>query len=86
VVHVERRQGRLVIRIVDRGVGMPKDVLARIGEPFFTTKSPGQGMGLGMFLARAVIEGVGGSLGHESSAEKGTTACVELPVDATVPA
>ncbi|HPH68105.1 MAG TPA: ATP-binding protein [Kofleriaceae bacterium] len=86
VVNVERRQGRLVIRIVDRGVGMPKDVLARIGEPFFTTKSPGQGMGLGMFLARAVIEGVGGSLSHESSAEKGTTARVELPVDATVPA
>jgi two-component system, sensor histidine kinase RegB len=82
-VHVERRQGRLVVRIVDQGVGMGEDVLARVGEPFFTTKSPGQGMGLGMFLARAVIEGVGGTLTFESSTERGTTARVELPVDAT---
>ncbi len=83
MVQVERRQGRLVICIVDHGVGMPQDVLARVGEPFFTTKSPGQGMGLGMFLARAVIEGVGGSLAMSSSADKGTTARVELPVDVT---
>ena len=83
VVQVARRQGRLVISIIDHGVGMPQAVLARVGEPFFTTKSPGQGMGLGMFLARAVIEGVGGSLVMASSADQGTTARVELPVDAT---
>ena len=52
----------LEIAIRDRGAGMPSEVMARIGEPFFTTKAPGRGMGLGLFLARAVIEGVGGSL------------------------
>jgi len=45
--------------------------MARIGEPFFTTKAPGRGMGLGLFLARAVVEGVGGSLQIDSPADGG---------------
>ncbi|MDQ3299735.1 MAG: ATP-binding protein, partial [Myxococcota bacterium] len=76
----------LAISIRDRGAGMPSDVLARIGEPFFTTKAPGRGMGLGLFLARAVIEGVGGSLQIDSRvadhpAGRGTEVRVLLPTD-----
>lgn len=70
----------VVIVIVDRGSGMDAELLARIGEPFFTTKAPGRGMGLGMFLARAVVEGVGGSLHLESAPGHGTTAQVTLPL------
>ena len=55
--------------------------LARMGEPFFTTKPPGRGMGLGLFLARAVIEGVGGSLQIDTDAG-GTDVLVTLPTDA----
>jgi two-component system, sensor histidine kinase RegB len=84
ILQVERIHGRLVLQIIDKGAGMPSDVLSRVGEPFFTTKSPGQGMGLGMFLARAVIEGVGGSLNIQSALHEGTTARVEVPADATV--
>lgn len=83
-VTVTRQQNRLCVAVVDQGVGMPADVLARVGEPFYTTKSPGQGMGLGLFLARAVIEGVGGSLEYQSRQGVGTTAQIELPVDAKV--
>ena len=73
---------QLTIAIRDRGAGIPRDVLARIGEPFFTTKAPGRGMGLGLFLARAVIEGVGGSLRIDSASRcDGTEVLVELPVD-----
>lgn len=72
---------QLRIEIVDRGPGMTPDVLARLGEPFFTTKSPGRGMGLGLFLARAVIEGVGGTLGILSQPGKGTTVTVALPTE-----
>jgi Histidine kinase-, DNA gyrase B-, and HSP90-like ATPase len=68
------------IVIVDRGSGMDAELLARIGEPFFTTKAPGRGMGLGMFLARAVVEGVGGTLSLESAPGHGTTAQVTLPL------
>ena len=81
----EGRTGRpaLAISIRDRGAGMPGEVLARIGEPFFTTKAPGRGMGLGLFLARAVIEGVGGTLQIDSRAGEGTEVRVVLPTDVT---
>jgi two-component system sensor histidine kinase RegB len=65
--------------IEDRGAGMPPEVLARVGEPFFTTKPPGRGMGLGVFLARAVVERQGGSLRLRSTVGEGTTAQLELP-------
>lgn len=71
----------LRIEIVDRGSGVAPDVLARLGEPFFTTKQPGRGMGLGFFLARAVIEGVGGTLGILSQVGRGTTVTVVLPTE-----
>jgi two-component system sensor histidine kinase RegB len=73
--------GTLEIAIRDRGAGMPGEILARIGEPFFTTKPPGRGMGLGLFLARAVIEAVGGTLEIDSTAGEGTEVLVSLPTD-----
>ncbi len=71
--------GKVWIDVQDRGPGMATDVLARAGEPFFTTKQPGEGMGLGLFLARAVMEGAGGVLQLESVVGQGTTATVALP-------
>jgi len=84
VVAIRAAEGAaLSIAIRDRGAGMPGEVLARIGEPFFTTKAPGRGMGLGLFLARAVIEGVGGTLEIDSRAGEGTEVRVVLPTDVT---
>ena len=80
--HVDAEQLDIVIR--DRGAGISRDVMARIGEPFFTTKAPGRGMGLGLFLARAVIEGVGGSLQIDSKSDGGTEVRVRLPIDVGV--
>ncbi|HET6411479.1 MAG TPA: ATP-binding protein [Anaeromyxobacter sp.] len=71
--------GRLHATVVDRGRGMPPDVLARVGEPFFTTKVPGEGMGLGLFLTRALAEQLGGELRITSSPGVGTEATIELP-------
>jgi two-component system sensor histidine kinase RegB len=71
---------RLVVR--DRGTGMAPDVLARAGEPFFTTKNGegiGRGMGLGLFLARAVLERLGGGLELDSASGRGTTVTLVLP-------
>lgn len=83
VVMVRGEGASLAITIRDRGGGIPADVLARIGEPFFTTKAPGRGMGLGLFLARAVIEGVGGTLQIDSEAGVGTSVRARLPTDAS---
>ncbi|MCL4224724.1 MAG: HAMP domain-containing histidine kinase [Myxococcales bacterium] len=71
----------LVIDIVDRGRGMSEALLARIGEPFFTTKQPGRGMGLGLFLARAVVESLGGAMTFDSREGEGTRVTVTFPVD-----
>ena len=81
LISVHRRGPTLAITVRDRGKGIPEDVKARIGEPFFTTKAPGRGMGLGLFLARAVVEGVGGSLQIDSADGGGTEVRVRLPTD-----
>jgi two-component system, sensor histidine kinase RegB len=69
----------LLVRTQDWGEGMPEDVLDRIGQPFFTTKEPGRGMGLGLFLSGNVIRRLGGTLEFSSQPGKGTTALVRLP-------
>jgi two-component system, sensor histidine kinase RegB len=77
--------GKLVIDIADQGEGMAPEILARIGEPFFTTKAPGRGMGLGIFLARAVFESVGGNLLIESRPGTGTRVSIVVPTVVSKP-
>lgn len=77
--------GTLGIAIRDSGPGMPPEVLARAGEPFFTTKDPGKGMGLGLFLARSVVERVGGGMVIDSEAGHGTVVEVKLPLSNASP-
>jgi two-component system sensor histidine kinase RegB len=72
--------GDLCVEVEDRGAGMTPEVLARVGEPFYTTKPPGRGMGLGLFLTRAVVEQLGGALELDSHAGRGTTARVRVPL------
>ena len=79
VVAATRAREGVIIEIIDRGQGMSTDVLAHAGEPFFTTKDPDRGMGLGLFLTRAVIEGLGGSLRIDSIPGQGTCATLTLP-------
>ncbi len=76
---------RLLLEVADRGAGMPPEVLARAGEPFFTTKAPGRGMGLGLFLARSLVESLGGSFALRSSAGRGTTVALGFPLATPLP-
>ncbi len=69
----------LVLAFEDRGSGMSAEALARAGEPFFTTKEAGRGMGLGLFLARTLVTQLGGSLDIDSSLGRGTRVVVRLP-------
>jgi two-component system, sensor histidine kinase RegB len=78
-VHVELEGARAKFEVVDAGHGMPADVLSRAGEPFFTTKIPGEGMGLGLFLTHTLAEQLGGSLELSSVPGEGTRATLRLP-------
>jgi two-component system sensor histidine kinase RegB len=69
----------VTLTVRDNGEGMSKEVLRRVAEPFFTTKEPGQGMGLGTFLARTFAERLGGALTYDSAPGRGTTARLTLP-------
>jgi two-component system sensor histidine kinase RegB len=78
------RAGELRIEVEDGGAGMSPEVLARVGEPFFTTKAPGKGMGLGLFLTRTIAERLGGGLNITSRPGEGTRVTLRLPADARV--
>ncbi len=65
--------------LIDTGVGMAPDVLARASEPFFTTKDPGQGTGLGLAMARGFAEQSGGGFSIASTPGVGTTVSLWFP-------
>jgi two-component system, sensor histidine kinase RegB len=75
--------GGVAFAVSDKGSGMPIDILRHVGEPFFTTKEPGRGMGLGIFLVRTLAERLGGRFTLESAPGEGTKATLILPVSAT---
>ena len=72
-----------VIRVEDNGPGIHQALLSRVGEPFFTTKPAGVGMGLGLFLTRTVLQNLGGDFALESLVNRGTTAILRLPIHST---
>jgi two-component system sensor histidine kinase RegB len=72
--------GKLRFTVQDSGTGMTPETLNRVSEPFFTTKGPGRGMGLGTFLVRVFAENLKGSLVFESEFNAGTKAVLELPL------
>jgi two-component system sensor histidine kinase RegB len=79
-VELGRQGTEAHITVEDRGSGIPELVLARVGEPFFTTKQPGHGLGLGVFLVRAFVESRGGELRIESTLGRGTLAHMRIPM------
>ena len=74
--------GQVVVEFIDNGPGIAVEDLPRVGEPFFTTKRGGTG--LGVAIAQRIVERHGGTLVFESAPGRGTTARVTLPA-ATAP-
>jgi len=77
---VRQRKNSVAFDVIDQGHGMPDDVLKRAGEPFFTTKEPGRGMGLGLFLVRLVAENYRGTFSLSSKPGEGTKSTLEFPI------
>ena len=79
-VAAEWNETTLVLVVRDHGPGLAPQVQEHIGEPFFTTKEPGAGMGLGLYLARSTLERLGGELSIENQPEGGALARLCLPL------
>lgn len=77
-LEVARNNGHLRFEVRDKGSGMSEEMLRRAGEPFFTTKEPGRGMGLGLFIVRLVAQQCGATFSIDSKLGTGTTCVLEL--------
>jgi signal transduction histidine kinase len=73
------RDGRVMVKVIDDGKGIPPDVLKQIFDPFFTTKEIGQGTGLGLDIARRIVHRHRGAI-DVTSGSGGTEFCVTLPI------
>ena len=70
----------VMLEVTDNGPGVPEDLQPKIFDPFFTTKAVGQGTGLGLTVAYAIAQEHGGRISVQSSAGRGASFLLELPV------
>jgi two-component system, NtrC family, sensor kinase len=78
-VSTQKTGNNVVIKVTDNGDGIPKKVLDKIFQPFFTTKPTGQGTGLGLSLSYDIVKAHGGELKVETKEGEGSTFVVQLP-------
>jgi len=77
---VQESETAVTVQVADTGPGIPSTALDRIFTPFFTTKEPGKGTGLGLFITRKLMEGIGGTIAVASVVGEGTTFTLTFPV------
>ena len=78
-IGLKREQGKAVLTITDNAGGIPEEIIDKIFEPYFTTKGPEQGTGVGLFMCKTIIEkNMNGALGAENTAD-GARFRIEMP-------
>jgi len=82
-VTTRAEDGELVAEVADTGSGIPPEHLARIYDPFFTTKAIGRGTGLGLSIGYGIVREHGGSIRCDSSVGQGTRFTLTLPLAGT---
>ena len=79
-IKAREADGKISIEIEDTGHGIPENKLEQIFNPFYTTKEPGKGTGLGLFIVRQVVERNRGKISVKSKVNEGTTFMLEFPI------
>jgi len=80
ILSTTRSGNEAILRVRDSGPGVPKHLAPYLFTPFFTTKAPGEGTGLGLSLSYGLVKTHGGTLTYEPPAEGGAEFCVTLPL------
>ncbi len=81
VITSKESNGTIVVQIRDTGPGIPQEHLSKVFDPFFTTREPGKGTGLGLNIVHRLVESYGGHLHIESKVGQGTMVEVSLPLN-----
>ena len=82
IIHVStnKNNNNIQVKVADNGVGIPAERMSRIFEPFYTTKSPGRGTGLGLSVCHRIVKQHGGHILVDSQVDLGTEFTVVLPI------
>ena len=72
--------GEVRLAVTDSGIGIPADRISAIFEPFYTTKSVGSGMGMGLAIARSIVEAHAGRIAAENNSDGGATVWFSVPI------
>ena len=79
-ISTKKKGNKVEVKVKDNGNGIPKEVLDKIFQPFFTTKPSGEGTGLGLSLSYDIIKAHSGELKVETKEGEGTIFSVILPI------
>ena len=79
-VTTTKRDDKILISVKDNGNGIPKKIVDKIFQPFFTTKPTGQGTGLGLSLSYDIVKAHGGELKVETKDGEGSEFIIHLPI------
>jgi len=82
-VSTSRNGSEVRLAVTDTGTGIPADQTSKIFEPFYTTKSEGSGMGMGLAIARSIVEAHNGRMSAENDPRGGATVWFSLPASLT---
>jgi two-component system sporulation sensor kinase A len=78
LIETENQLGMVLVRIIDQGSGIPEDTISKLGEPFYSTKA--KGTGLGLMVSLSILKNHGGGIEIKSKIGEGTTVQVNLPL------
>lgn len=79
-IEIQQQDGRFCMQVRDFGPGIPEEDLSRVFEPFYTTKTAGQGLGLGLSISYRIIESMGGGMSVSNHPEGGAVFTLCLPL------
>jgi C4-dicarboxylate-specific signal transduction histidine kinase len=81
IIKTLNQNNKVVIEIKDNGKGIQSESVDKVMDPFYTTKPPGEGIGLGLSISNSIVREYGGAINISSEIDSGTSIMIELPIN-----